>query len=233
MSKYGVLDCIGPDGEPESVIIDPDGELDVTPSRAVQAEMDALVDRLAVEKYSAGQPRDQRGRWTTGSFSTAATQLQEHGGFTVHPLTAEQPHEGFALSKWPERSLVFSAKDMSKARVARRIRRWLTNNKDLIGPDHYIGGWLDTDSGNVYIDFSVVYPPNRRAEAIADAKAANQKAIFDLGAMEEIDTGGTGEALAKAADNKERFFIRTEGKSVDDLVEDIMEVLGLSEDDED
>lgn len=186
--------------------------------------------------YNPSQPRDKIGRWTSsGAAGLASRRINEAGGFTIHPKTNDEPTEGFALSKWPERSLVLEWGKSHPARVARSIKSWLTKNSDMLSdPKMHIGGWLDRDSGKVYVDFSVVYPRSQRAEAVRDAKEANQKAIWSLHDMEEINTGGTGEAMDKAAP-RDRFFVPTAGKSIDELTDQVMEMIGLSipDDDED
>lgn len=204
---------------------------------ALRARYLAPVFELA--KYDPQQPRDKRGRWSSegGAAGIATTRIDTMGGFTVHPKTGDEPTEGYAVSKWPERSLIFKRAGIHPSRVARNIRRWLSDNRDMLSdPMVHIGGWFDRDSGNVYVDFSVVHLRGNRAEAIADAKAHNQKAIYSLHDQEEIDTGGTGEAMDKARDPKpDKFFIPTAGKTIDQLTDEIMEVLDLSveEDDDD
>jgi hypothetical protein len=209
-------------------------------------ELYALQRRLGspMDKYDPSQQRDKRGRWSAeggGAAHLATSRIAEFGGFTVHPVTSDEPSEGFAVSKWPERSLVFKASGVPPARVARNIRTWLRSNQDMLSvPGVHIGGWHDTDSGQVYVDFSVVHPRSSRQAAIADAIAHNQKAIYSLHDQEEIDTGGTGEAMGKAADDSlkpvDRFFIPVAGKSIDELTDAVMENLfpgGVNEEDSD
>lgn len=185
-------------------------------------------------KYSPQQPRDNHGRWTAGVASTAVSRIDTHGGFTINPTTHAEPTEGYAVSKWPEKSLIFKRAGMHPARVARNIRRWLIQNKAMMDePMVHIGGWYDQESGNVYLDFSVVHPKNAKAAAIADAKRHNQKAIYSLHEQEEINTGGMGEAVSKAAGGVDRFFLPVQGKSVDELVDDIMDALGFGDDSSD
>lgn len=113
------------------------------------------------------------------------------GGFTFRPFDRSVPATGFAVSPYPQRSEVIDTKDLTADHVKAYARR----NKDLLDkPDHHLGAWRDQEGGadQVWLDVTVVKSGQAAAETVA--KAANQKAIYDLGSGNVIDTGGTGEA---------------------------------------
>lgn len=74
------------------------------------------------------------------------------------------------------------------------FQAFIDRNKDLLDrdPRNHIGSWWDKEAGTNFLDVVVVTP---RAEGIELGKRYNQKAVFDLGTFEEINTGGTGDPI--------------------------------------
>lgn len=58
---------------------------------------------------------------------------------------------------------------------------------------HYVGSWVDSDTGTLYLDVVEIFPREEIVEAIAAGRDRNQIAIWDAGRQELIETGGTGE----------------------------------------
>ena len=56
----------------------------------------------------------------------------------------------------------------------------------------YVGSWVDSDTGTLYLDVVEVFAREDIADAIAAGRDRNQIAIWDAGRGEEIATGGTG-----------------------------------------
>jgi len=56
----------------------------------------------------------------------------------------------------------------------------------------YVGSWVDSDTGTLYLDVVEVFAREEIAEAIAAGRDRDQIAIWDAGRGEEIATGGTG-----------------------------------------
>jgi len=96
----------------------------------------------------------------------------------------------FAVSIYPENSMIINRKNFSTKDVYEFVRK---NRKMLDKPNHFLGGWYDTESGKIYLDVSVAVKD--KAQAIGFGKEFNQKSIFDLMNLKEINTGGTGESL--------------------------------------
>lgn len=57
----------------------------------------------------------------------------------------------------------------------------------------YVGSWVDSRTGTLYLDVVEIFAREDIADAIAAGRDRNQIAIWDAGRGEEIATGGTGE----------------------------------------
>lgn len=101
-----------------------------------------------------------------------------------------QPTKGYAVAEANApvlRIANYSKTNRSSATV--QLHTWLNRHgKALEGK--MLGGWYDKDADVYEIEPSVLITEKRRA--IRHAKANNQIAVFNLGTMEEIPTGGTG-----------------------------------------
>lgn len=147
--------------------------------------------REVFERYSPSQPRDARGRFmpTYKVAKLGASLHKSYGGSTVnyiHGNMAGKPF--FAVSTHLERQLKLdNTRDVS----AKQIREFAQRNLALLKTGKYsIGTWYNPDDGATYIDVVSTVSSRDRAEHLA--KAHNQIAIWDLGGMKEIKTGGTG-----------------------------------------
>ena len=96
--------------------------------------------------------------------------------------------ESFAVSIYPERSVVLPGKDVPIG----VLRQFIVDNLDLLrDPRVSVGSWFSTDSKASFLDISATVPG--RQQAIELGRKYNQIAIFDLASMQEISVGGTGE----------------------------------------
>lgn len=111
------------------------------------------------------------------------------GGSTTNPLKGDlvgQPY--FAVAAYPERQAIVNQLDRES------LEAYVAKNQDLLGdPGNSLGSWLDEDpgsptAGKVYLDISRTVPD--RAAAMKLGAEKNQKAIFDLGSLEEIPLEG-------------------------------------------
>lgn len=119
--------------------------------------------------------------------------LDSKGGFTI-TLDGAEPQTGFSVAVWPDRSLVVDS-GTGQHELRWRVRNWLSHNADILPePGVHIGGWRDSDTGLIWLDFVKVFDPAERDAAIEAGVAANQIAIWSLHDAEEIRTGGTGTA---------------------------------------
>lgn len=125
--------------------------------------------------------------------STVLDLHAKNGGSTFTPAENRSRtggEEAYVVSIYPERSQA-----LKDAPTAAQMGEFVTKNWDLLrDPKNSIGTWHDKDSGQHYVDVSVVTPDRKRA--IDLGKQYNQKAVWDLKNSEAIDTGGTGETRA-------------------------------------
>ena len=86
----------------------------------------------------------------------------------------------YSVSIYPERELILKGEPTTKA-----IESYIEKNKDLLtSPENSFGIWRDTETGQTYLD--VVVTTSDKAAALKLGAENGQKAIFDLGKMEEI-----------------------------------------------
>jgi hypothetical protein len=92
----------------------------------------------------------------------------------------------YAVSLYPDRT-----QRLSRDITEQDIDRFLAANQDLLAdPRNKLGTWRDSSTGENYLDVVVAIPDQRRAMELG--KRYNQKAIYDLKTLAEINTGGTG-----------------------------------------
>lgn len=97
-----------------------------------------------------------------------------------------------SVSIFPERSKIVEGREITPEDLS----GYLEENKDVLEGNEdvlAVGTWFDEESGNTYIDISAVLDKDI---AVKLGKEYNQKAVFDLESVNEIDTGGSGEVEA-------------------------------------
>ena len=116
-----------------------------------------------------------------------------------------------SVSIFPDRSKIVEGREITKE----DIDLYVQENKDLFEGNEdvlAVGTWFDEQSNQTYLDVSAVV---EKEVAIDLGKQYNQKAVFDLELLEEVETGGTGEAVGDLKPLQER-------------VKDIRNALGVS-----
>jgi hypothetical protein len=147
----------------------------------------------AVQKH-ATHDQSSHGNWASGLSADVAAKIiqftQEWGGLSIKMTDGSMPTSGYMVAKPPEFGAVVDAADFADpVKGAKILGDYMkTHRKDLGSGKNYLGTWLN--EGKVYLDVS---------ENIQDVSAAtkvgrerNQKAIWDVVNLQEIDTGGTG-----------------------------------------
>src|SRR4051812_12354258 len=104
----------------------------------------------------------------------AYDRLMRNGGITVN-MQGVEPTEGYAYSPYPELERALPQAVVTPQVIAQYLD---DNQRALSMPGNFLGAWLDTQSGNVFLDISHVGPPT--PDTIADAKKQRQIALFDL-----------------------------------------------------
>lgn len=116
-------------------------------------------------------------------FDAATASQQEFGVFggTVHPTKGNlSGTEGVAVAGYPQRGVVTEGTP-----TPAELETFMRRNRDIFqaDPNAALGVWVDSESGKGYIDITNVLP---RDMAIAQGEMLGEKAVWDLGAFEEI-----------------------------------------------
>jgi HK97 family phage portal protein len=113
---------------------------------------------------------------------------QSPDGFSLDPLSAEQPTSGIMVSEFPNdsrRSVKISANDIKSTEVGMKFGQWISDNADLLGtdPSRFIGGWKTGD--DFYIDVATRFEPTQAESALEAGRKAGQLAVFNLETFKE------------------------------------------------
>lgn len=109
-------------------------------------------------------------------------------GFTLDPLSAEQPKDGIMVSEFSNdsvRSVKISSAAITTSEGAVRFAKWYSDNADLLVADQskFVGGWKTGD--DFYIDIATRFPPSKASEALEAGRNSGQLAVFNLGTFKE------------------------------------------------
>jgi len=133
------------------------------------------------------------GRFTTGSaMGGISRRTISGGGISINIKTGKEPKSGYMVAVHSERAVWISASDAKNPQTRKSImQKFKDNNMDVLSEkDNYFGTWLDPETGEISLDISKCI--SDRDEAVRYAAEHNEKAIWDVENMENIDTGGTG-----------------------------------------
>ena len=133
------------------------------------------------------------GRFTTGSaIGGISDRTVRDGGISINAKTGKEPKTGYMVAVHSERAVWISASDADdKAKRDAAIDKFKKDNMDILSQgDVFLGTWKDPDTGEISLDISKCVQD--RDEAVKFATEHNEKAIWDIINMENIDTGGTG-----------------------------------------
>jgi hypothetical protein len=115
----------------------------------------------------------------------AYQQFKEAGGITVD-LQGHEPTTGYAYGGYVELEKVLPEQAVTPDSILQYMQ---DNERALAMPGHYLGIWHDAQTGNVFIDVSIVAPPGD--DALKDAKDRGQIAVWNIDAGVEIPTGAS------------------------------------------
>lgn len=113
---------------------------------------------------------------------------QNPDGFTLDPLSAEQPASGIMCSEFANdsvRSIKFPSSQIETDETSLAFAEWLMQNTDLlIGDDsRFVGGWRDGE--DFYIDVATRFEPVSPEVALERGRKAGQYAVFNLETFKE------------------------------------------------
>jgi len=186
----------------------------------------AIEESNQVKDFNPDEPRDSRGRWTSGGGSGPAGnrgkpggQFQEtgtiprsraemlrqlakkQGGYTYHPTDDSIPTDGLVLSIYPDNEQTLKMSELTP----HVIREYIRKNRPLLNdPGNYAGAWYDSEHNLVFLDISKIVKTHE--EALALSIKYKQEAYWDLGKMEEVRVGAHEPILPgkKSAGGKKR-----------------------------
>ena len=138
-------------------------------------------DHPRVEKGdSRGGQFTDKARAAAGLSSGLIGRLQTEGGFS-ESLDGQSPDGGYMVALDKSAEAVFDSADLTDA----DILDFVLEHYDSLNQDAaYLGGWLDTDDGKVYLDVSFNF--GDKDEALSAAAGAEQLAVYDIEAGESI-----------------------------------------------
>ena len=124
-----------------------------------------------------------------------AFQKGQETGFSYQPVLEKAPTNGYALSPYPERSKVFDVKGLTVESIA----QYMIDNAEMWGDkNHYLGGWLDQETGKFYLDVSVVVQTPAEAEKLT--RRYKERAYFDIAKGETVFVTSIEEHEGRALD---------------------------------
>jgi hypothetical protein len=163
----------------------------------VEFELAVIKGILATEikKHLAGQ-HDQKSHGVRGAglnpevASDIVRFTQEWGGLSINMVDGSMPKTGYMVAKPPSFGKIVDAVDFSDpVKGPKILSDYMKRHKnDLGNGKNYLGTWLN--DGKVYLDVSENIQSKSTATRIG--RERNQKAIWDVANLDEIDTGGTG-----------------------------------------
>jgi len=143
----------------------------------------------------------KEGREAVRNPELAQVRVHEQGGGSTFSVAGEdlgKKGEGGVVSIFPERQ-----QEIEGELTPQDIRNFKEKNQDLYKGNEdvlAVGTWKDGKK-NV-LDVSTIIPI---LQAVELGKQYNQKAVFDLAKMEDVATGGTGEATGAEKPEAERI----------------------------
>ena len=147
---------------------------------------------LVLEKHGT-HDQSSHGSWAGLSAGVAGKVMQltrEWGGLSINMKDGSLPNSGYMVAKPPEFGAIVDEADFFDAVKGPKILAdyMKTHREDLGSGKNYLGTWLN--EGKVYLDVSENIQDV--AEATRVGRERNQKAIWDVVNLAEVDTGGTG-----------------------------------------
>ena len=169
---------------------------------AVEAAEKSIKDSSEALSAALGITEDQQvSRDPSYSSESQLKAHSENGGSTFSLSSGDLiGQKKSSVSIFPDRSKIVEGREITKE----DIDLYVQENKDLFEGNEdvlAVGTWFDEQSNQTYLDVSAVV---EKEVAIDLGKQYNQKAVFDLELLEEVETGGTGEVVGDLKPLQER-----------------------------
>jgi len=120
----------------------------------------------------ADHPRDPKGVPTGGRFTSKITRgsafekalkdTMEFGGYTIQPVTGDVPRKGFAVSIFPEHSMVLDSKNVSLKDL---VKYTFAKGEQFSDKANHLGLWQH--EGKTYFDVTRVVSTHEEARALS------------------------------------------------------------------
>lgn len=102
-----------------------------------------------------------------------------HRGFTFQPVTGVSPSTGYGVSIHREREERRHINDLTPQILHQWLAEYVQRNHELFADRrNHFGGWFEEDTGQVYLDVSIVVESEREADYLA--RTHGEKAYFDF-----------------------------------------------------
>jgi len=209
--------------------------------RQVRLNTEALERRAQARKQQLRNPDDVEPGQSLGdgnvqlesregSVFSAANQLQAHNENRGSTFTFDGVNQVgrpmSAVSIFPERSRIITGQLTED-----QINKYVQDNKDFTSGNEdvlAIGTWYEAPENQTYLDISAVLPHEQANQLGRDY---NQKAVFNLETLEEVDTGGTGEAVQGLKPESERVadLRRMAGEKLEARAGGVFDTLDMAE----
>jgi hypothetical protein len=158
-----------------------------------------------MQKHLTGQhDQSSHGSWSTKLNPEVASNIvrftQEWGGLSINMVDGSMPTTGYMVAKPPEFGRIVDEIDfINPVKGPKILSDYMkTHKNDLGNGKNYLGTWLN--ESKVYLD--VAENIQELFEAIRLGRERNQKAIWDVANLDEIDTGGTGLVEKRSQDGR-------------------------------
>jgi hypothetical protein len=153
---------------------------------------DAGVDQGADRTEASAERFSRRAPATSKIIELIKNDVE---GFTESIDGTPIPAEGFVVAPVKESELILEGNRVSEDKINALVL-FAMDLSQKSGLPVYVGGWLDSETNKYYIDAVIIR--QEKAEALYMASSAEQEAIWDLGANNEIRTEQGLEDLKKA-----------------------------------
>jgi len=139
-----------------------------------QAQLFQKVDLVDIpERGSVGKQ--------TISPRTVVTRTKQRGGYSVDPVTKQEPTEGYMVGAYPGRS-----EAIERPLTGNIVHDYMVRNRaQLENEKNFLGLWQDPGSGRTYLDVSRRMEPDQLREAMLLADKNKELAVWDIGAGQE------------------------------------------------
>lgn len=143
---------------------------------------------FSITKYN--HYHDELGRFASAPAGLAHATMR-NGGSTTNMRTGKSPKSGYMVVIDSDRGraidLPKGSKEERRAAMRKEIEKYVSDNKDLLFNEKggkYMGTWLDTETGKLWLDVSTNFTD--KGEAMRAAAKQGEIAIWDVSAGDEI-----------------------------------------------